>query len=134
MVSADTSISCTQPTRHFCKPLTHNKLQKSGVGRHFNFVHSADTTFLQTVDTQRVTKPRCRPTPHESALSRHPPQNPTNNNNHTPYTHTPNTNSPHGGRIGAVLAGIASSGGRIGAVSGFIAPHGGRIGEVSGGN
>ena len=86
IASAECRRRCTQPTRHFHNQLNHNHLQKHGVGRHFNFMHSADTTFLQTTDTQRVTKPRYRPTPHESALSRHPPQNPTNNNH--PYTHT----------------------------------------------
>jgi hypothetical protein len=43
-VSADTSIPCTQPTRHFHKLLTTTKLQNHGVGRHLRKMHSTDTS------------------------------------------------------------------------------------------
>ena len=41
-MSADTSILCTQPTWVFCNVLIFNYLQKHGVGRHLEKMHSAD--------------------------------------------------------------------------------------------
>ena len=41
-MSADTSILCTQPTWAFCNVLIFNYLQKHGVGRHLEKMHSAD--------------------------------------------------------------------------------------------
>ena len=77
-MSADTSISCTQPTRPFCKPLTHNKLQKPGVGRHHTNLHSADIHLI----TQQTK------TTHISIHSyTHIPI--------YPYTHTPQTANKH---------------------------------------
>ena len=77
-MSADTSISCTQPTRPFCKPLTHNELQNPGVGRHHTNLHSADIHLR----TQQTT------TTHISIHSyTHIPI--------YPYTHTPQTPNKH---------------------------------------
>ena len=61
MVSADTSISCIQPTQTFYKSLKHNRLQKPSVGRHHTNLHSADTINRHPY-----------PTPFLDTLNRHP--------------------------------------------------------------
>lgn len=54
-MSADTRISCTQPTRPSPKSLTHNALQKPGVGRHHTNLHSADTLPLRELPIKSPT-------------------------------------------------------------------------------
>ena len=44
--SAECKTVCTQPTVGFCNLLLYSNLLSHSVGRHFNFVHSADMAIL----------------------------------------------------------------------------------------